>query len=87
MAPFTLVFVTGNPGKLDSAREVLGTSFNLESAELDLPEIQGTLEDIAREKCRRAANVVSIFGVNIGARPLSQAMTQSNFRLTHGWLT
>ncbi|KAH9173353.1 Ham1-like protein [Lactarius sanguifluus] len=55
-----LVFVTGNAGKLNEVREILaqGEAIDIESRDLDLPEIQGTTQEIALEKCRRAAEVI-----------------------------
>ncbi|KAH9030106.1 Ham1-like protein [Lactarius pseudohatsudake] len=55
-----LVFVTGNAGKLQEVREILaqGEAIDIESRDLDLPEIQGTTQEIALEKCRRAAEVI-----------------------------
>ncbi|KAH9016057.1 Ham1-like protein [Lactarius hengduanensis] len=55
-----LVFVTGNAWKLDEVREILaqGEAIDIESRDLDLPEIQGTTQEIAIEKCRRAAEIV-----------------------------
>ncbi|KAN0126559.1 Inosine triphosphate pyrophosphatase-like protein [Russula decolorans] len=54
-----LVFVTGNPGKLREVREILaqGPPIEIESRDLDLPEIQGTTQEVATEKCRRAAEL------------------------------
>lgn len=56
--PFKLVFVTGNAYKLSEARIILGPDAQLESVALDIPEIQGTVEEIAIEKCRHAAQIV-----------------------------
>jgi len=55
-----LVFVTGNAGKLNEVREILaqGKAIDIESRDLDLPEIQGTTQEIAIEKCRRAAEII-----------------------------
>ncbi|KAI9467323.1 Ham1-like protein [Lactarius psammicola] len=55
-----LVFVTGNARKLDEVREILaqGEAIDIESRDLDLPEIQGTTQEIAIEKCRRAAEII-----------------------------
>lgn len=55
-----LVFVTGNAGKLREVREILaqGTPIEIESRDLDLPEIQGTTQEVAMEKCRRAAELI-----------------------------
>jgi len=55
-----IVFVTGNAGKLREVREILaqGTPVEMESRDLDLPEIQGTTQQVATEKCRRAAELI-----------------------------
>jgi len=55
-----VVFVTGNAGKLKEVREILadGAPIEVESRDLDLPEIQGTTQEIAMEKCRRAAELI-----------------------------
>ncbi|KAH9960433.1 Ham1-like protein [Russula dissimulans] len=60
MSSGRLVFVTGNAGKLKEVREILaqGTPLDIESRDLDLPEIQGTTQEIATEKCRRAAELI-----------------------------
>jgi len=55
------VFVTGNPGKLREVSEILAHDpqpIEIESRSLDLPEIQGTTQEIAREKCKRAAELI-----------------------------
>ena len=54
-----LNFITGNKNKLAEVKAILGTVIDVENQAVDLPEIQGTIEEIAREKCRRAAEVVS----------------------------
>ncbi|TFY79229.1 hypothetical protein EWM64_g4784 [Hericium alpestre] len=55
-----LVFVTSNASKLKEVREILsiGHPIELENQDLDLPEIQGTTQEVAREKCRRAAEIL-----------------------------
>ncbi|KAF8513865.1 Ham1-like protein [Gautieria morchelliformis] len=55
-----LIFVTGNANKLSEVRAILstGTPIEIESRKLDLPEIQGTTQEVAREKCRHAAELV-----------------------------
>ncbi|CAM0140026.1 acetyl-coenzyme A synthetase 2 [Umbelopsis sp. WA50703] len=50
-----LVFVTGNKHKLMEVQAILKGTVDLESHKVDLPELQGTPEDIAAEKCRIAA--------------------------------
>lgn len=53
-----LNFITGNPNKLAEVKAILGDTVLLKSIPLDLPEIQGTTEEIALDKCRRAAGIV-----------------------------
>lgn len=61
-AAMRITFVTGNAKKLREVRQILGASgplpVELESTPLDLPELQGTIEDIARAKCAQAASLV-----------------------------
>ncbi|KZF19162.1 Ham1-like protein [Xylona heveae TC161] len=52
-----LVFVTGNRHKVSEVKAILGDTVDLQAVALDLPEIQGTLEEITLEKCRRAAEM------------------------------
>ncbi|KAG8906139.1 hypothetical protein FRB99_007529 [Tulasnella sp. 403] len=56
------VFVTGNANKLKEVRSILGavmpSTWVLESRDLDIPEIQGTTEEVASAKCSRAAELV-----------------------------
>ncbi|KAJ4583572.1 nucleoside triphosphate pyrophosphohydrolase ham1 [Exophiala dermatitidis] len=69
--PTTLNFITGNPNKLAEVRAILadvrvpsdngdGTFVDLILDSKDVPghEIQGTIEEVARDKCARAAAVV-----------------------------
>jgi inosine triphosphate pyrophosphatase len=58
MAPRTLNFITGNQNKLAEVRAILGNSVDLQSQSVDLPELQGTIEEISRDKCVRAAEQV-----------------------------
>ena len=56
----TVTFVTGNENKLREVCAILGEDapFALEARAVDLPELQGEPEDIAREKARLAARSV-----------------------------
>ncbi|KAI9850698.1 MAG: nucleoside triphosphate pyrophosphohydrolase ham1 [Thelocarpon superellum] len=54
--PKTLNFITGNANKLTEVRAILGGVVNLQSQSVDLLEIQGTIEEISKDKCRRAAD-------------------------------
>lgn len=56
--PKQLNFITGNKNKLVVVKAILGDSVNLRSQSLDLVEIQGTIEQISVDKCRKAANLV-----------------------------
>lgn len=83
--PSKLNFITGNKNKLSEVRAIIGNVIEVESQSIDIPEIQGTSEDIAREKCRRAAEVVSPSGcLATGASELEewQQVSVSDVRLT-----
>jgi len=65
MATLKLVFVTGNSNKLREVKKILcseATSGSLkievDSKALDLPEVQGSTQDVAREKSKAAANLI-----------------------------
>ncbi|KAI1261278.1 inosine triphosphate pyrophosphatase [Xylariaceae sp. FL1019] len=54
-----LNFITGNANKLAEVKAILApTGISMRNQSLDLPEIQGTVEDVTREKCRVAADIV-----------------------------
>jgi len=59
-----LTFVTGNAKKLEEVRQILDAgeetiAFEVVSKKIDLPELQGNSpEEIAREKCKLAAEAV-----------------------------
>jgi len=53
-----LNFITGNHNKLAEVKAILGDLVSLNSQSLDLTEIQGTIEEISKDKCRRAAAIV-----------------------------
>ena len=52
----TITFVTGNAKKLEEFVAILGTNFphKVVSAKIDLPEYQGTPQEVCQEKCREA---------------------------------
>ena len=50
----TIYFVTGNKEKFREVKDIL-KGFDVEQIELDLPELQGELDEIVREKARLAA--------------------------------
>ncbi len=51
-------FITGNANKLHEVKAILEPTIKVESQALDLIEIQGTLEEVTIDKCRRAADLV-----------------------------
>ena len=53
-----LNFITGNKNKLSEVKAIVGDLVPLQSQSLDLTEIQGNIEDISKDKCRRAAAIV-----------------------------
>lgn len=48
--------ITGNQNKVKEIKDILDSDFNIVVRNLNLPEIQGEPEDIAREKCKMAYN-------------------------------
>jgi inosine triphosphate pyrophosphatase len=56
--PKKLFFITGNRNKLIEVEALLGDTVALKSQDLDLVEIQGTIEEISTDKCKRAAEIV-----------------------------
>jgi len=52
--------VTGNANKLKEVKAILstGSPIEIDSRSLDIPEIQGSTQEVSREKCRRAAELV-----------------------------
>ncbi|KAG5675105.1 hypothetical protein PVAND_005034 [Polypedilum vanderplanki] len=56
----TLTFVTGNAKKLEEIKAILGQRFPLkiESQKIDLPELQGEIDEISIEKAKEAAKYV-----------------------------
>ena len=59
MVPKKLVFVTGNANKAAEVQAILGSVIQIDNKKLDLDELQGTIEQITKDKCRRAAGIVS----------------------------
>ena len=55
-----LNFITGNKNKLTEVKAILDGLVPLKSQSLDLTEIQGTIEDVSKDKCSRAAAIVRL---------------------------
>lgn len=60
MATKTLTFVTGNVKKLEEVVAILGQNFpySITNHKLDLPELQGEIDDICVKKCETAAGIL-----------------------------
>ena len=71
MAPKELNFITGNANKLAEVRAILGDEVKLKNQSLDLLEIQGTIEEVSIDKCRKAAEIVIL--------PISLPATNRHF--------
>ncbi|KAL8861340.1 MAG: hypothetical protein Q9178_002212 [Gyalolechia marmorata] len=70
--PTSITFITGNKNKLAEVQAILASSSSssstlstnptqipeLKNRSLELVEIQGTVEDICKDKCRRAADLI-----------------------------
>ena len=59
-----ITFVTGNANKLREVQRILASDpdakeyIQIVSKKIDLPELQGEMEDIVREKCLLAAKEI-----------------------------
>ncbi|KZS91298.1 Ham1-like protein [Sistotremastrum niveocremeum HHB9708] len=60
MSSQRLVFVTGNKNKLREVKAILESApgFTIESQSFDIPELQGTTQEVSRAKCRQAAELI-----------------------------
>jgi inosine triphosphate pyrophosphatase len=60
-APKKIFFITGNANKLSEFRQIMGNldgKIEIDSRDVDLPEYQGEPEEVAREKCKTALELV-----------------------------
>jgi len=55
----TIKFITGNPDKLREAKAILGPFIDLRSQSIEIHEIQGSIEEIAKDKCRKASLAIN----------------------------
>lgn len=55
-----ITFITGNAKKLEEVLNILGDKFprQIISLKLDLPELQGDIDEISIKKCKEAAKCV-----------------------------
>jgi inosine triphosphate pyrophosphatase len=56
--PKHLNFITGNKNKLAEVQAILAGVIELRNQNVDLVEIQGTVEEVTRDKARRAAEAI-----------------------------
>ncbi|XP_018653280.1 putative inosine triphosphate pyrophosphatase (itpase) (inosine triphosphatase) [Schistosoma mansoni] len=56
-----LTFVTGNPNKLTEFLKIIGEEFagKVKTVDLDLPEVQGSVEDVSIQKCLSAFKIIN----------------------------
>ena len=82
MSPQTITFVTGNANKLKEVRQILASDsdteplFSVVSKSIDLPELQGEIDDIAKQKCSLASKQVGGPTVRQSSPSLSQMFTR-----------
>ena len=60
MALKELNFITDNKNKLSEVQAILGHVVPIKSQSLDIIEIQGSIQGISLDKCRRAAATVGM---------------------------
>jgi inosine triphosphate pyrophosphatase len=63
--PKHLNFITGNKNKLAEVQAILDGVIELRNQNVDLVEIQGTVEEVTLDKARRAAEAVSLLFICI----------------------
>lgn len=56
--PTSVNFITGNKNKLGEVKAILEPTIEVRSQELDLIEVQGTLEEVTIAKCKSAAEQI-----------------------------
>lgn len=52
-------FITGNANKLREVKLILEPAIEVRSQAIDVEEVQGTIEEVTKSKCRKAAELVS----------------------------
>lgn len=53
-------FITGNANKLKEVKLFLEPAIEVRSQAIDIEEVQGTIEEVTKSKCRKAAEMVSV---------------------------
>jgi len=52
-------FITGNANKLKEVKLFLEPAIEVRSQAIDIEEVQGTIEEVTKSKCRKAAEMVN----------------------------
>lgn len=80
--PAVITFVTGNQNKLREVSQIISgdaedhaPNFTVVSKKIDLPELQGEPEDIARQKCALAVDYINGPTVRIPTIPYTYLTT------------
>lgn len=63
MAVQKVFFATGNKNKLNEMADILGPTFDVIGLNVDLPELQGEMDDIAKGKCKIAYEKYKNLGI------------------------
>lgn len=56
--PSHVNFITGNANKLKEVKLFLEPAIEVRSEPIDIEEVQGTIEEVTKSKCRKAAEMV-----------------------------
>lgn len=75
--PTHLNFITGNKNKLAEVQAILDGVIELRNQNIDLVEIQGTVEEVTKDKARRAAEAVRAKLSSIQFRSLAKMLYRS----------
>lgn len=71
MALREISLITGNANKLADVKEILEPrGFQVKSQALDIPELQGSIEEITIAKCKRAAELVRVLTGGLNLNPI-----------------
>ncbi|KAL2753931.1 hypothetical protein ACRALDRAFT_2043057 [Sodiomyces alcalophilus JCM 7366] len=52
-------FITGNAGKLREVKAILEPAITVLNESIDIEELQGTVEEVTKAKCRKAAETIN----------------------------
>ena len=64
-------FITGNANKLLEVKLILEPTIEVRSQAIDVEEVQGTIEEVTKSKCRKAAELVSTKHKKVLGKPRS----------------